>query len=168
MPFYLMLAMQAAGMITDWFGVHQQAKIMNMGMKANEAGIEANIAQSQLQAEDESLQAMQQLRQTMGTQIATFAARGTATFGGSAAALLNESTANFKSDERIRKINAMGRENQYKANKTIGRLNNMADTSKLWQGFASRTFNRFPTSLSGWKQGITEIREGFGLTKIGS
>lgn len=156
----LLLAMQAAGMITDYFGTKNQSDLMNKGMKVQQAGIEANIAQSQLEAQEGSLTAMRQLRQTMGTQIATLAARGTSTGAGSAFSLLNESVSNFNSDERIRRLNAMGQGNQLRANKLISSLQNTADTSKLWQGWASRTFNSFGTNSAAWGK----MNQGFGLT----
>ena len=94
---YLMLAMQAAGMITDYFGSKNQEQLMKMGMKVQQAGIEANLAQTQLEAQEGSLNAMKQLRQTLGTQIAIGAARGTAMGAGSALSILNESIGNFNS-----------------------------------------------------------------------
>lgn len=163
MPFALLLAMQAAGMIVDYMGTRNQADMMNMGMKLQQAGIEANIQQTKLETEDASVQAMKHLRQTLGSQIAIFAARGTATFGGSAVSLLNESVSNFNSDERVRRLNAMGKENQLRAGSAISRLQNSSDTAKLWQSFASRTINRFPSSLSGSTGG----NQGFGLTSGG-
>lgn len=167
--FYLLAAMQAAGMIVDFLGTKNQNDMMNMGMKVQQAGIEANIYQTRLESEDASLQAMKQLRQTMGSQIAIMAARGTSTAGGSAVSLLNESLANFNSDERIRKLNLLGRENQLRAGSAMSRLQYSSDTSKLWQSFASRTFNKFPTSVSGWGGGSSSAfsgssASGFGMT----
>lgn len=142
-----MLAMQAAGMISDYFGSSHQADLMNMGMKLQQAGIDSNIEQIRLQSADESLNEMKNLRQTMGSQIVTLAARGSG--GGSAFNVLNEDVGNFNDDERMRKLNLLGQENNLKAQGVMSRLQNSSDISKLWQGFASRTFNRFPTSFSG-------------------
>lgn len=166
MPFELLLAMQAAGMITDYFGTQNQADLMNMGMKLQQAGIEANIEQNRVESADASLNAIKQLRQTMGSQIAVMAARGTSTAGGSAVSLLNENVSNFNADERIRRLNMLGRENQLRGGLAISKLQNSSDVSKLWQGFASRTFNKFPSSLSGWQQGSSLANQGFGLTSI--
>lgn len=167
MPIYLLLAMQAAGMVYDYFGAKNQAEMMNMGMKVQQAGIEANIEQTRLETADSSLQAMKQLRQTIGTQIAVFAARGTSTAGGSATQLLNESLNNFNSDERVRRLNAMGKENQLRASSAMSRLQNSSDISKLWQGFSSRTLNGFSSNLSSWQQTWNDIKkEGFGLTSM--
>lgn len=167
--FYLLLAMQAAGMITDYFGTKNQDQLMKMGMKVQQAGIEANLYQTRLESQDASLQAMKQLRQTMGTQIAVMAARGTSTAAGSAVSLLTESVGNFNADEKIRRMNLLGRENQLMANKAMSRLQYSSDSSKLWQSFAQRTFNKFPTSVSGW-QGAGQAAgasQGFGMTSIG-
>jgi len=160
---YLLLAMQAAGMVTDYFGAKNQDEMMKMGMKLQQAGIEANIYQSRLESQEASLASIKQLRQTMGSQLAIMAARGTSSAGGSALSFLNESIGNFNADERIRKLNLLGRENQLRANSAISRLQYSSDSSKLWQGFASRTINRFPSSVSGWQS----MGQGFGMTSIG-
>lgn len=172
MPFYLLLAMQAAGMITDYFGSKNQADMMRMGQQVDQAGLEANIEQTRLETEDASLQAMKHLRQTIGTQIAIFAARGTSTAGGSAISILNESQANFNTDERTRRMNLLGKENQLRAGIAMSRLKNMSDTSKLWQGFSSRTLNRFSSSISAYSGGGSAFSgsssQGFGMTSRAS
>ncbi len=167
MPFYLMLAMQASGMITDYFGTKNQADMMNLGMQLKNAELDTNLEQNRLQTENESLEGMKNLRQTLGSQIAVMAARGTSTAGGSAASLLNESQANFNSDEQIRRLNSLGRENQLRAGAAVSRLQNSSGISKLWQGFASRTLNRFPSSVSGWKQGMSDFSDSLPDFKVG-
>lgn len=166
--FYLLLAMQAAGMVTDYFGTKNQDELMKMGMKIQQAGIESELAMTRLQSQDASLQAMKQLRQTMGTQIATMAARGTRGGAGSAFSLLNESVGNFNADERIRKLNLLGKENQLRAGSAMSRLQYSTESSKLWQGFASRSINRFPSSVAGWKEYGNAAKEAFGMTSIGA
>lgn len=150
MPVALLLAMQAAGMITDLIGTRNQANLMNLGMKVQQAGIEANIEQNKLETADASLQAMKQLRQSLGTQIAVYAARGTSTAAGSAATTLNESFTNFNADERMRRLNALGKETGMRGQGLISRLQNSADINNLWKGFATRTFNRFSTNPSAY------------------
>jgi len=167
MPIYLLLAMQAAGMVTDLIGSFNQQRLMKMGFKLQNAGIEANVAQLETEAADESLNSMKNLRQTIGSQIAAFSARGTDVGAGSALSIFTESIGNFNQEEKERRLNVLGKKNQLRAGAAISRLQNNSDISQLWQGFASRTINRFPSSLSGWQQGIKSTKEGFGLTKIG-
>ncbi len=167
MPFALLLAMQAAGMVVDYYGAKQQQKLGQMGLKVQKAGIEANIYQTRLETEEASLQAMKDLRKNMGTQIAVFAARGTSTAGGSALAIMNESLGDFNADERLRKINQLGRENELRAGGTIASLNQSGSNSKLWQGFAQRSLQMFPTNSTVWSQGFSSFKSGFGLTPVG-
>lgn len=167
MPFALLLSMQAAGMIVDWFGTKNQSEMAKMGAKLQQAGLEANLQQTRLEAEDASLEAMRTLRKNIGSQIAVFAARGTSTGSGSALAIRQESVNNFNSDERMRRLNLLGREASIKAGASIAQLNQSAENAKLWSGFASRSLQRFPTSSAGWGQFTSDIKEGFGLTKIG-
>lgn len=159
-PLAMLLSMQASGMIVDYLGTENQNKINEMGAKLQQAGLDAALQQTRLETEDATLNAMKNLRMTIGSQIATFAARGTSTVGGSAVGILNESQANFNADERIRRMNLLSRQNELKANKTISILQQAGDKSKLWQGFASRTLNRFPSTKEGWSKGL----ESFGLT----
>lgn len=166
MPFYLLLAMQAAGMVVDYYGMKEQQRYSRMGQKIEQAGMEANIYATRAETEDASLQAMQELRKNMGSQIAIFSARGTSTSGGSAVGIFNESITNFNTDERMRRMNQLVRENQIKAGGTISSLNYEANKSQKWQGFLKNTINRFPTSTQGYGFGQGN-KSSFGLTPIG-
>jgi hypothetical protein len=167
MPFFFMLAMQAAGMITDYFGTKNQDELMGLGVKLKNAELDTNLEENRLETENASLEGLKQLRQTLGSQIAVMAARGTSTAGGSAASLLNESQANFNSNDQILRLNSMGRENQLRAGAAVSRLQNSSNVSKLWQGFASRTLNRFPSSVSGWKQAGSDFTDSISDFKMG-
>lgn len=146
MPLALLLAMQASGMIVDYLGTKNQQQMADMGAKLQQASIESNIEQTRLETEDASLQALKNLRQTMGTQLAIFAARGTSPGAGSALSLVNNSVGNFNADERMRRLNLLGRENALKGNGLISKLNQQSNNASLWQGFTQRSINRFPTS----------------------
>lgn len=172
MPFALLLAMQAAGMVVDYMGTKQQAMWGEYGAKIQQAGIEANIEQTRLETEDASLQALQNLRKNMGTQLAIFAARGTQPGAGSAFSLLNENIGNFNADERTRRMNLLGRENMLKAGGSIAKLNQQGEKSRLWQGFSQRTVNRIPLgSLSSSGDSSNSFSgsraTGYGLTQMG-
>ena len=133
MPLALLLAMQAAGMVTDWLGTSNQQRLGDMGAQLQQAGIEANIEATRLETEDASLQALRNLRYTLGSQIAAFAARGTSTAGGSAVGLLTESIGNFNADERMRRMNLLGRENELKGQKLLSKLDQAGQNTKLCQ-----------------------------------
>lgn len=160
---WLLLAMQAAGMVVDWLGTHEQQRMMDLGAKVQQAGIEANLSQTRLESADASLQAMKKLNQTTATQAAIFAARGTMPGAGSALALTEETFGNFFSDQRTRRINLLGRENEIKAGGSIAKLNQATSNAKLWTEFRTRTINRIPTSPSAWGQ----MGKSFGLTQMG-
>jgi len=163
MPFALLLAMQAAGMVTDYLGTKNQQRLAAYGEAVNQAGIEANINQTRLETEDASLQAMRNLRKNIGSQIAVNAARGTKSGAGSALNNINESFANFNADERVRRLNLLGKENQLRGGAAISRLQNMTENTKLWNSFGQRSMQRFPTSASGW----SGVSKSFGLTNAG-
>ena len=168
MPFALLLAMQAAGMITDYIGTQNQQRLADYGNRINQAGLEANLTQIRLESEDASLQAVKSLRQNLGTQIAVQAARGTRSGAGSALSISNESISNFNADERVRRLNLLGKQNQLRSGSAMSRLESMTSNTNLWKSFGQRALNRFPSSASGWKQGISDFKQGFGLTGTGS
>jgi len=165
MPIALLLAMQASGMIVDFMGTRNQARLSNMGADLEQEEIQSNIEQTRLETEDASLQGLKQLRQNLGTQAAVLAARGTASGAGSAVLFGNESVGNFNADERTRRMNLLAKEKSLQAGSTIARLNAQGENTKLWSSFASRSINRFPSSLEGWKSGVSEIKKSFGLTQ---
>lgn len=167
MPFALLLAMQASGMIVDWLGTRNQQMYADMGAKLQEAGIESEIQQNRLQTEDDTLQALKNLRQTLGTQAAIFAARGTRAGAGSALSISSDSIGNFNQDERMRRMNLMGRETALKGGRTIARLNQQGENTKLWSGFASRTLNRFPTTFSAWSGAGKSAATSYGMHALG-
>lgn len=171
MPFALLLAMQAAGMVVDYLGTKQQAAWGEYGAKIQQAGLEANIQQTRLETEDASLVALQNLRKNMGTQLAIFAARGTNPGAGSALSLLTENISNFNSDERMRRMNLLGRENTLKAGGAIAKLNQAAESSKLWNSFAQRTISNIPLGSLGGGRGANSFTgssaRSYGLTQMG-
>jgi hypothetical protein len=165
-PFSLLLSMQAAGMVIDYLGSRNQQRLGEMGLKISKSGMEANIYQTRLETEEASLQAMKDLRKNMGSQIAVQAARGTATGAGSALALFSESISDFSSDERMRRMNQLFRENEIKAGGAIQQLNQSASRSQIWQGFASRSLNTLSTNPKVW--GLSSNKKSsYGLTPIG-
>jgi len=161
MPFALLLAMQAAGMVYDYMGTKRQEAFNQMGEKVQNAGIEANIYQTRLETEEASLASLHQLRQTIGTQIAIMAATGRSTVGGTSQSIFAESIGNANADERVRRLNQMGRENQLQAGKVQSMLTSQSENSKLWQGFASRSLNSLSSNPDVYKKTASY----FGLTQ---
>lgn len=159
----ILLAMQAAGMVVDYMGKQEQVRLGRMGAQVEEAGINANIASSRLQAEDESLQSMVALRKNLGTQAAMLAARGTRAGAGTAIVAPMTSVSNFNADERIRKINQMGRENSLKANKVLSSLHQQTSENNIWNEFRQNIINKIPTSPAAYN----EWAKSFGLSKVG-
>lgn len=153
-----LLAMEAAGTVVDWFGTKQQSDLANVGAQLQQLSIQNNIQQTQLEAEDASLQAMKNLRQNLGTQIAANAARGTASYAGSALSGFNQSISNFNQDERMRRMNLLAKTTALRGQGLIDRLNNQGENTKLWSSFAQRTFNKLPVSslLGGGKSNNTK------------
>src|SRR5271165_512932 len=152
MPFGFLLALQAAGMVFDFFGKQNQIAMSKLGAQVEQAGIDANIQTSRLQAEDASLQSMRQLRKNLGTQAAILAARGTRPGTQNSVLAMNESVGNFNADERMRKINQLGNEAQLKAGKVLSTLHEKTFENNTWGEFRNRAFSKLPTSPAAWTQ----------------
>ncbi len=172
MPIAFLLAMQAAGMIVDYMGKKEQVRVSRMGEKIEQAGINASIYGSRLEAEEASLQAMKQLRQNLGTQAALFAARGVRSGTPTTALFMSESIGNFNADERSRRINQLGREAELKANMTLSKLHLKTNENSVWNQFRKDAFNKLPSSPEAWNK-ISEgfsakNKYGFGISKVGS
>jgi len=165
MPVAFLLAMQAAGMVIDWYGTNQQKQLSRLGTQIEQAGIESQIQMTRLEAEEASLAAMKKLRQTMGSQAAVFAARGTFGGAGSALALTTQSMTDFSSDERIRKINQQAKEANLRANSTMAGLHQLTYETQLGQAMRQRFFDKLPLStLGGGDSGSGIFGKGGGST----
>lgn len=161
-PIAFLLAAQASGMIVDYLGKNEQVRLGKLGAQVEQAGIESNIQNSRLEAEQESLESMKALRMNLGTQAAMMAARGTRSGQGNAVLFGNESVGNFNSNERIRKLNQRGREASLKAGKTISKLHQKTYESNTWNDFRKNVVSKLPTTPEAYNQ----YAKSFGLTKI--
>lgn len=172
MPYAFLLALQASGMVFDWLGKNDQVRMSKLGAQVEQAGIASNIQSSRLETEDASLQSMKQLRMNMGTQAAMLAARGIRGGTSTTALFSNESLGNFNADERIRKINQVGREASLKAGITLSDLHQKTTANNLWGEFRQNVINKIPTSPEAWgklSQGFSAKNGyGFGLNKVGN
>lgn len=161
-PIAFMLAAQGAGMVFDYLGTQDSIDMARKGAELQQQEIEKQIQYARLAAADESLRSMVNLRKNLGSQAAYFAARGV---GGSAPALFaTESTSNFNTDERMRKINLLAAESQLRAGQKISKLHEEAYENDQWNSFIKRTVNNIPTSPEAYKG----IGGSFGLNNSGA
>lgn len=149
MQIAFLLAMQAAGMVIDWYGNSQQKQIGRMGTQIEQAGIENQIQMTRLESEEASLAAMKNLRKTLGSQAAVLAARGTRGGVGSALTLSNESVTNFNSDERMRRMNLLSKETNLRAQNFMVGLHQMTAESQMGQALRQRFFDKLPMASLG-------------------
>lgn len=173
-PTAFLLSLQAGGMIFDYLGKNNQIEMMRMGQRIEEEGINAAIATTRLNAEQESVAALKELRQNLGSQMAMFAARGTRLGAGSAALAPLESIRNVAADEQIRKINLLGKEAQLRAGSVLSKLHQQTAENTIWNEFRQSAFNTIGTRFDTWggiakglKKDWTTVSEGFGLKSIG-
>ncbi len=147
MPVALLLAMQAAGMVVDFIGTQQQAALGRLGAKAEQSAIEANIAETTAQSEDQSLQEMRKLRETLGTQAAVFVSRGTFQGAGSAFSIKQSSLRSFSDDERSRRINLLANQANLRTQNIMSGLHQLGSETQLGQSLSKRFFSEIPTTL---------------------
>lgn len=137
-----LLSMQAAGLVTSWFGKQSQQKTIQLGRKLEQEQFTTNMAAIKLQSAESSLDEMKLVRQNIGSQIAVNAARGNRnTFGG-----INETTRNFENDERKRRMNLMAKESELRAGNILSGLHTAEAESQLGQSLLKDFLNTLPVS----------------------
>lgn len=149
----ILLAMQAAGMVTDWLAARDQIKMGRLGAQMQQAGINASLAKTRLESEDSALEAMRSLRQTIGSQIAISAARGTKTGAGSAFSITSDSISKFNSDSRARRMNLLAKEANLRAAGVLNGLHQLESETQIGQSMTKRFTDNFPASSLAGGQG---------------
>lgn len=162
---FALLAMQAAGMVTDYFAMQQEKAMGRMGENLTQAAIDSNIAMARAQTEDESAMAMQRLRQTIGSQIAIRAARGQSSGAGSALTSMKESEGAFNQDERARRMNLLQSENELRAKGVLSGLHQLKSETELGRKVSQDFFKMIPTSPTALKQIGTNLSDEFSQFK---
>ena len=141
-----LLAMQAAGLVTSFFGAKSQAKTIALGRKLENAQFETNMEAIRLESAQSSVEELKQVRQNVSSQIAINAARGNR--GASSVAGIDESTQAFAQDERTRRMNLLARESELRASHILSGLHTSQSESQLGQSLFKEVFNTLPvTSL---------------------
>lgn len=137
-----LLSMQAAGLVTSFFGKKSQMNQIKLGRKLEQEQFTTNMAAIKLQSAEGSLDEMKLVRQNIGSQIAVNAARGNRnTFGG-----INETTRNFENDERKRRMNLMAKESELRAGNILSGLHTSQSESQLGQSLMKDILNTLPIS----------------------
>jgi hypothetical protein len=164
----ILLGMQAAGMIVDYSNTRRQQGLIQAGRDIEQAQYEANLEALKAQSEQQSLYAMQQLRQNIGTQIAVQAARGTSPAAGSAATMLRESQGAYQQDERTRRMNLLAKEADLRAGNALSGLHAATSETQLGQAMTGRFLNMIPlSSLTSDFSNETSTKKGsFGMTEL--
>lgn len=141
-----LMAMEAAGLIFDYANVQNEKKMIQVGRNLEKAAIETNLEAVRLESNEASLNAMKQLRQNLGSQIATQAARGTRSGVGTALSLSQTSISNFNADERARRMNLLSKEANLRASNVLSGLHTLQSETQLGQAFTGRVLNQLPIS----------------------
>lgn len=155
-PVAMYLGAMAAGVVSSIYSAGQQHKINEQTAELNQAALESNLEMLSLQSAQQSLRGMQELRQTIGSQIAMQAARGTA-MAGSALVLGAQSVSRFYDDERVRRLNLLTRQTQMRATGVAQGFKTLESETRIGQSLSQQLFNNLPTSSDAWKQIGSEL-----------
>jgi len=139
-----LLSMQAAGMVTSLFGAKSQDKYIKLGRQLEQGQYDTNLKAIKLQSAESSLDEMKQLRQNIGTQIAVSAAKGSR--GSVSYTGIKQSSANFDSDERTRRMNLLAKESELRANHVLSGLHSLQSETELGQSLTKTFLNTVQTS----------------------
>lgn len=139
-----LLSMQAAGLVTSFFGKRSQYKTIELGRKLENEQFKTNMEAIKLQSAEASLDEMKQVRQNVGSQIVANAARGNR--GGSSYLGINESVNNLNNDERKRRMNLLAKESELRANHILSGLHTNDSETQLGQSLMKDLLNTLPIS----------------------
>lgn len=139
-----LLSMQAAGLVTSVLGYKSQRKTIELGRKLEQEQFTTNLEAIRLESAESSLAELKQVRQNIGTQIASNAARGNR--GGSSAWGVSASSTAFENDERRRRINLLAKESQLRANNVLSGLHTAQSETQLGQSLFKDFINTLPIS----------------------
>lgn len=152
-----LMAMQAAGLVTSFFGAKSQQKTIQLGKKLEDAQFSTNMEAIKLESQQASLDEMKQVRQNIGSQIAVNAARGNR--GGSSVAGIREAGQNLAQDEKTRRMNLLAKESELRAGHILSGLHTAQSETQLGQSLLKDMFNTIPVSSlfssAGGKKGST-------------
>ena len=138
---WFLLAMIASGVVMDYFGTEQQKKLGRIGEDTEQSAIDAQLAMTRAKYEEETLMGMENLRKNLGSQLAIQAARGNASYAGSAIALQQDSMESASKDQSARDLNLLSNETLLKNARYMSTVNRLSAESQAKQGFWKNTFN---------------------------
>ena len=178
-----LLAMMAGGAAISFIGSQSNIELIRQGRQLEQAALASNLEAIRAENAESSLEAIKELRQNVGSQVAINAARGVSSGAGSAAAANSESEANFANDEKLRRLNLLVKENELRAADVLSGLHTLTGETQIGQSLTNQIFNRLPisglvkkfTNTEGKKVLKSEIpsisgafgkRAGFGLTPV--
>ena len=150
-----LLSMQAAGTISDMWGTNQQIKLGRKGAQIEQNQITNRLEEERNATLMNSIDAMKALRQTLASQRAISAARGTQIGSGSQFFMGAQSIATHEVDQRISRMNLLSREAQLRAAGALSGLHQLSSETKLGQQMTQRNFQQIP---------FAEIGKGLGLS----
>lgn len=135
-------AMQAAGLVSSIFSAHSKQRTIQLGRQLEKEQLGYNLQAVRLQSAEGSLDEMKLVRQNIGSQIAANAARGNrANVAG-----INETTRNFETDERKRRMNLLAKESDLRANNILSGLHLNDSETELGQQLTKDILNTIPTT----------------------
>lgn len=127
---FLLLAAQAAGIATNLYAERSQQRFERTGERLTEAQIGLRMNQEQLANTEQTLYQTEQLRETLASQRAIFAARGQSVGSGSARAITEKSMRAFSQDQQARSISQGFRKHQLESNLRLMNIGTQARQSR--------------------------------------
>ncbi len=163
----VLLSFQAAGLVTSIFENQSKMKLIKMGRDLEKAALAANLEAINYDYQESSINAMKELRQNLGTQIATNAARGVqqGTEGSITRATKSENA--FNSDEQKRRMNLLAKEAYLRASDVISGLHTLQSETELGRSLTNQ-FNTLPVSSAAneFRRSDLGKKWGFGIEPV--
>ena len=140
-----LLSMQAAGLVFNMNDYKNNQEMISAGRNLEKAALDTNLEALNYDYQQSSVAAMKQLRENIGTQIVTQAARGTDSGSGTALVLNQKSISNYNADEQTRRMNLLAKEANLRASDVLSGMHTLQSETELGRKTA-KEFESIPTS----------------------
>jgi len=140
---FILLAAQAAGIGANLYANRAQNRIESKGLALDEESVKLRMKQESLAAQQETLQDLTTLRETLASQRAIAGARGQNPGQGSIKALEQKSVRAQSTDERMRNLNKSFREKYAESLSRLKRIEHQGTKAQRGVQLLGQSINMF-------------------------
>jgi hypothetical protein len=148
---YLLMGAQASGTIVDIFAQNASRDISRAGQQLEESQMELRIKQERIASNEQSIQNLEILAETLATQRALMSIRGGTPGMGSNLSVENKAVNMFNRDERVRALSLEFAEQNRRAQISVSRIALAGKEAEQGAKNFAKAFDMIPFAEMGTK-----------------